>query len=162
MTTLTLTLTDRDYYEKLKDDWNFLPDFLDYFENQAIDARRELKMEGSIEFNSKNLPQITERRFSQLQILNATIEYFEKHLKQKESELYRQYLENYKRALTSRDVDRYIQGEPEIVSLSLLINEISLMRNVFVSISKGIDAKSYQINNITRLRAAGLDDASIN
>jgi hypothetical protein len=45
--------------------------------------------------------------------------------------------------------------------MAMVINEIALMRNIFISITKGIDAMSYQVNNITKLRTVGLEDATI-
>jgi hypothetical protein len=154
-------LEERRKYNDLIADWSLLPEFLDYFEVEAIAAKKELVMVGRIETVSREIPLIMDKRFTQLQILNATVDYFEKHLEKKRSDLYRKYLENYQKALSSRDVEKYVNGEKDVVDIALIINEISLMRNIFVSITKAIDAKSYQVNNITKLRTAGLEDATI-
>jgi hypothetical protein len=98
-------------------------------------------MTGSIEKIAKELPVLMDMRFTQLQVLNATIEYFEKQHEQIKTKYYRKYLENYQRSLSSRDVEKYVNGEQEVVDLYMIINEIALMRNIFISITKSIDAK---------------------
>lgn len=154
-------IEERQLYYKLVDDWSYLPTFLEHFEKEATAAKGLLSMKGKLEMVSQRLPVEMDMRFTQLQILNAALEFFEKQLEKTRSILYRKYLERYDRALSSRDVDKYVDGEEEVISLALLINEISLMRNIFISITKAIDAKGFQINNITKLRTAGLEDATI-
>lgn len=154
-------LADRQLYYRLVDDWAYLPAFLEHFEKEAAEAKGLLSMSGKLETISQKLPVEMDRRFTQLQILNATLEFFEKQLEKTRSLFYRKYLERYDRALTSRDVEKYVDGEDEVISLALIINEISLMRNIFISVTKAIDAKGFQINNITKLRTAGLEDATI-
>jgi hypothetical protein len=39
-----------------------------------------------------------------------------------------------------------------------VINEFAMLRNQWLGIIKGLDIKGYQINNIIKLRAAGLED----
>ena len=63
--------------------------------------------------------------------------------------------------MTSRDVEKYIDGEDEVVNMSNIINEFALLRNKFLGLMKAIDAKQFQINNIVKLRVAGLDDAEL-
>lgn len=144
------------------DNWDILPEFLSYFENEAKIAKEtELVMKGRIETLSTKIPVIMDNRFTQLQILNAAIEYFERQLDSIKSGHYRRYLERYQKALSSRDVEKYVNGEEDVIAMANIINDISLMRNIFISITKAIDAKSFQVNNITKLRTAGLEDASI-
>lgn len=154
-------IEERKRYYDLVNDWNTLPAFLDYFDKEAKVAKDELPMSGTIEKISKDLPFMLDSRFTQLQILNAAVEHFEKQLDKSKSTHYRKYLEKYQRALSSRDVEKYVMGEDEILSISEIINEISLMRNIFVSIIKAYEMKSFQINNITKLRVAGLEDSTI-
>ena len=70
-------------------------------------------------------------------------------------------MENYNKALTSRDAEKYVDGEEDVVSLQYLINDFSLVRNRFLGVMKALDAKQFQINNIVKLRAAGLEDIGL-
>ena len=70
-------------------------------------------------------------------------------------------MENYQRALSSRDVEKYVDGEADVVDFEKIINEFALLRNKWLGVMKGIDMKQWQITNITKLRVAGMEDASI-
>jgi hypothetical protein len=63
--------------------------------------------------------------------------------------------------LSSRDVEKYVDGEADVVDFEKIINEFALLRNKWLGVMKGIDMKQWQITNITKLRVAGMEDASI-
>jgi hypothetical protein len=45
--------------------------------------------------------------------------------------------------------------------MAILINEFALLRNKWIGLHKALEAKNFQLNNIVKLRAAGIDDATI-
>jgi hypothetical protein len=149
------------WYNIVSQNLSKLPDCIDYFEDQLEEARIETGMRGNIEKNASNVPGIVEHRFNQLQEIEAILEFLNIKLRQVKSKYYRTYLENYQRALTSNDVKNYIEGEQEVVDTSNLVNEFALLRNKFLGLLKAIDSKQFQINNIVKLRVAGLDDAEL-
>ena len=110
---------------------------------------------------SREIPQIVEHRFNQLQEIEAILENLNIQLRQIRSKKYRQFLEHYQRALTSRDAEKYIDGEEEVVTMQQLVNEFALIRNKFQGVIKALDAKQFQINNVIKLRVAGLDDVTL-
>jgi hypothetical protein len=77
------------------------------------------------------------------------------------SQHFQKYLETYQRSLSSRDCDRYVDGEQDVVDFEILINDVALLRNQYLGVIKGLDIKQWQLSNIVKLRTAGLDDASI-
>ena len=107
------------------------------------------------------MPGIVETRFNQLQEIEAILHYLEIELKRIRSFHYKKYLESYNRALSSREVDKYVDGELEVVDYEKLINEFALLRNKYLGISKSLDIKAWQLTNIVKLRCAGIEDASI-
>ena len=58
-------------------------------------------------------------------------------------------------------LQEFVDGEEDVISLQYLINDFSLVRNRFIGIIKALEAKQFQINNIVKLRAAGLEDISL-
>ena len=52
-------------------------------------------------------------------------------------------------------------GEDSVITLTELCNQFILLRNKFLGIMKGLEAKSFQISNVTKLRSAGLEDITI-
>ena len=121
----------------------------------------ELKISGSLEKASREMPGIVEYRFNQLQEIEAILEYLNIELRRLKSQHFRKYLETYQRALSSRDCDRYVEGEADVVDFEKIINEFALLRNKWLGITKSLDQKQWQITNIVKLRVAGMEDASI-
>jgi hypothetical protein len=107
------------------------------------------------------MPGIVEQRFNQLQEIEAILEYLNIELRRLRSQHFRKYLENYQRALSSRDVDRFVEGEADVVDFEKIINEFALLRNKWLGIVKGLDVKQWQLSNVIKLRTAGMEDATL-
>ena len=63
--------------------------------------------------------------------------------------------------MNSRDAEKYVDGETEVIDYQKLINDFALVRNQWLGITKGLDQKQWQITNIVKLRVAGMEDATI-
>ena len=68
---------------------------------------------------------------------------------------------SYNRALTSRDAEKYAEAEDEVIDMETIVNEVALMRNTWLGVMKGLESKNFMLGHITRLRTAGMEDASI-
>ena len=134
---------------------------ISHFEKQIDEARFECSMKGNLEKQSRDMPGIVEHRFNQLQEVEAILEFLNTEMRKLRSKTFRKFLENYNKALSSRDADKYVDGESEVVDLQYLINDFSLVRNRYIGIIKALEAKQFQINNVVKLRAAGLEDISL-
>jgi len=150
------------WYSEVSRDISKIPDAVAYFELQLAEAKKEVKVTGNIEKASTQLPGYVEHRFGQLQEIEAILEHLNIQLRKKRSEYLRKYLENYNKSLSSRDAEKYSDGEAEVVAISELINQVALMRNKFQGITKGFEIKHFQLSNIIKLRVAGMEDADIN
>ena len=149
------------WYNKVVGDLGSIVDSITYFENELHDARYECRIKGSLEKSSSALPGITEYRFNQLQEIEAILNYLNIELRRLRSSFFKTYLENYQRALSSRDVEKYVDGEADVVDYEKIINEFALMRNKWLGLLKGLDQKQWQITNVVKLRVAGMEDASL-
>lgn len=149
------------WYNKISKDIGCIPDAIDFFEKELIGAKKECTISGNIEKSAAAMPGIVEHRFCQLQEIEAILEYLNIELRRLRSSYFRKYLENYARALSSRDVEKYVDGEVDIVDMEKIINEFALLRNKWLGISKSLDQKQWQLTNIVKLRCAGIEDASI-
>jgi hypothetical protein len=146
------------WYSKVSKDISHLPDCIDYFYKELDSARYEVKIHGNVEKASSQLPGIVEQRFNQLQELEAVLEYLNIELRRTRSKAFKKYLENYQRALSSRDVEKYVDGEADVVDMEKIINEFAMLRNQWLGIIKSLDIKQWQLSNIIKLRTAGLED----
>jgi hypothetical protein len=148
-------------YNQVTRDLSLLTDFIDQYENEILDAKKECSIYGNIEKNLRDLPGITEHRFSQLQEIEAVLNYLNLELRKIKKKHFKKYLESYARALTSRDAEKYADAEDEVINYEILVNEVALLRNRFLGVIKGLDSKQWQLGHITKLRTAGLEDATI-
>jgi hypothetical protein len=146
------------WYNRVVADLGMLPDFIAYYEGELIAAKSECKVHGNLEKSIAALPGITEHRFNQLQEIEAVLEYLNIQLRKIRRRHFQKYLEAYNRALTSRDAEKYVDGEDEVIDYETLINEVALLRNRWLGIMKGIETKQWQMGHITRLRTAGMED----
>lgn len=149
------------WYNKVVQDLAFLPDFIAHYNNELDGAKQEVKIWGNVEKSLTNLPGITEHRFNQLQEIEAVLNFMNIELRRIRRKWFKKYLEGYQRALTSRDAEKYVDGEDEVVDFETLINEVALLRNRWLGIMKGLEAKQWQLGHITRLRTAGMEDVSV-
>lgn len=149
------------WYTQITQNLALLPDFVAYYEAELAQAKLETGIKGNIERNLAGLPGITEHRFNQLQEIEAVLNYLNIQLRKIRSQAFKKYLENYNRALTSRDAEKYTESESDVVDMETLVNEVALLRNRWLGIMKGLEAKQWQLGHIVRLRTAGMEDASI-
>ncbi len=146
---------------KVSNDISKLPDFVAYYESEHQAAKQDVKIWGNVEKNIAALPGVTEHRFNQLQEIEAVLNHLNIQLRKIRRKHFQKYLEAYNRALTSRDAEKYVDGEQEVIDYETLINEVALLRNKWLGVMKGLDAKQCQMGHIVRLRTAGMEDITL-
>jgi len=149
------------WYSRVVASLNTLPDFIQHYERELDSARNDCKVGGLIERNIKELPGITEYRFNQLQEIEAVLNYLNIQLRKIRRRHFQKYLEGYARALTSRDAEKYVDGEDEVIDYETIINEVAYLRNRWLGIMKGLDSKQWMSGHIVKLRAAGMEDITL-
>ena len=149
------------WYIEVSRDVSRIPDAIAYFETQLTEARQECKLVGNVEKSAAAMPGVVEHRFNQLQEIEAILNYLNIELRRLRSSYFKKYLENYQRALSSRDVEKYVDGEADVVDYEKIINEFALMRNKWLGVLKALDQKQWQITNVVKLRVAGMEDATL-
>ena len=149
------------WYTEVSRDISKIPDAVLYFEQELEEARQEVRLYGNLEKAAASMPGIVEHRFSQLQEIEAILNYLNIQLRKIRRRHFQKYLENYARALTSRDAEKYVDGEDEVIDFETIINEVALLRNRWLGIMKGLDSKSWMSGHIVRLRTAGMEDIQV-
>jgi hypothetical protein len=149
------------WYSKVTADLGNIPDFISHYEHELDEAKRDCRVGGLIEKNITALPGITEHRFNQLQEIEAVLNYLNIQLRKIRRRYFQKYLEGYQRVLSSRDAEKYVDGEDEVIEFETLINEVALLRNRYLGILKGMESKNFMLGHIVRLRAAGMEDIQV-
>jgi len=149
------------WYTRVSSDLSVIPDFMSAYEAELISAKSDVKISGNVEKLIAGIPGITEHRFNQLQEIEAVLNYLNIQLRKIRRKHFQKYLEAYNRVLTSRDAEKYVDGEQEVVDFETIINEVALLRNRWLGILKGLEAKQWQMGHIVRLRTAGMEDVTL-
>lgn len=149
------------WYTRITADLSQIPDFIFYYENELEKARVDVRIFGKIEKNLADLPGITEYRFNQLQEVEAVLNFLNIQLNKIRRKHFQKYLEGYNRSLTSREAEKYVDGEDEVIDYETIINDVALVRNKWLGVMKGLESKNFQLGHITRLRVAGMEDVAI-
>jgi len=146
------------WYNRIVQNLGEIPNFIDYYENELIAAKQDCSVKGNLERNIANLPGVTEHRFNQLQEIEAVLNFLNIQLRKIRRKHFQKYLEAYARALTSRDAEKYVDGEDEVIDFETIINEVALIRNKWLGLLKGLESKNFMLGHVARLRTAGMED----
>ena len=149
------------WYNRVVADLGEIPAFINYYENELVEAKFDCGVKGNLERNVASLPGITEHRFNQLQEIEAVLNYLNIQLRKIRRKHFQKYLEAYQRALTSRDAERYVDGEDEVIDFETIINEVALVRNKWLGLMKGLESKNFMLGHVARLRTAGMEDITL-
>ena len=149
------------WYTKVSQDLSNIPNFIEYYEAELENAKRDIGIYGNVEKNLSNLPGITEQRFNQLQEIEAILNHLNIQLRKIRRKHFQKYLEHYARALTARDAEKYVDGEEEVIDFETIINEVALLRNRWLGIMKALESKNYMLGHMVKLKTAGMEDFAI-
>jgi len=149
------------WYNRVVLDLGNIPEFINYYENELVEAKYDCSVKGHLEKNIASLPGLTEHRFNQLQEIEAVLNYLNLQLRKIRKKHFQKYLEGYARALTSRDAEKYVDGEDEVIDFETIINEVALVRNKWLGLMKGLESKNFMLGHVARLRTAGMEDITL-
>ena len=149
------------WFSIVSSDISKIPDAILHYESELDKAAAEGKLHGNLEKQAASMPGVVEERFRQLQEVEGILKHLEIQHRRLRTKHYRKYLENYQRALTSRDAEKYAEGEDEVCDYEAIVNEWALLRNKWLGVIKALDQKQWHITNIVKLRVAGMEDANL-
>ena len=99
-------MTGTNWYSDIVKSLTNIPPAIAHYESELEQAKREVSLHGRLEKAASTLPGIVEQRFSQLQEIEAILTHLNRELRKLRTKHYKIYLENYQRALSSRDVEK--------------------------------------------------------
>ena len=149
------------WYNRVVADLSRIPDFIAYYDSELSAAKHDCRIQGVVEINIKQLPGVTEHRYNQLQEIEAVLNFLNIQLRKLRRRHFQKYLEGYARALSSRDAEKYVDGEDEVIDFETIINEVALLRNRWLGRLKGLESKNFMLGHVVRLRPAGMEDDSV-
>ncbi len=139
-----------------------LPNILERFDNEIADADNKISSEGklletSLSKNSAWLHYYDSRRNK----LTTLVNHFKMEANRVRGELYREYKENYSRALTSTDISKYIESDPKWLLVYGLLIEIQETEGEYKTVVESLKTQNFSLGHITKLRLADLEFTEI-
>jgi hypothetical protein len=93
------------------------------------------------------------------QEMKALEEWLNNIREKKVGKLWKKYTESYSRALSAKDIQAYINAEPDIVALNQIIIEVVLLKNNLSAIVESLQQMGWMCGHITKLRISEMQDA---
>lgn len=140
-----------------------LADFISTSEAKYEDLSRQAKVASGhrIEEIAMKVPGLAEYTFGLLQEADAVLRYLNLQTERVLGKARRQYTEHYQRALSDRTAEKYAESDQSVIDYKLLCLEVGLLSSKFAGLSKNLEYLHFQIGNITKLRCAGIEDATL-
>lgn len=145
-----------------KDDSELFPQLLSIimkYEKYVEDAEPLFKIDGvKLEEVCRTLPKnlaVYDRHYHEMKTLE---EWMMVKREKIQSKLWKKFLEGYPRALASKDIQMYIQGDAEYVEFTEIILEVGNIKAKLQSLVKAFEQLGWMVGHITKLRIAELQD----
>lgn len=153
------------WYSKLVSDplnANLFMGFVKFFETEYENARKDLVIDGlRVRDVEKRIPGLVEYHYARLQELEAILKLYEREFNREKTLRKQFYFEKYNRQLGEKMADQYAEIDTDVAAISQLMEHVSLIRNKYLGIHKGLEQLGFRIGDITKLCVAGIEDAII-
>ena len=137
-------------------------DVLPKYEQKVLEAAPIFKLEGrKLEEIMRTLPHHQSNYGRAFHEIKALEDWLQNVNEKETAKLWKKYLEGYPKQLSQNDIKSYIAGEKVIVELNQIIIEVSLIKNHLSDIVDAIKNMGFMMGNVTRLRVAELDEATL-
>lgn len=131
-----------------------------YYEDQYPAALETIKEpEGLIVKLESKLPGLAAENEMRVRDLEVMLKHLENMENCARKRRFQYYMEHYNRNIKETTAKIYAEADDEVQTIRAIRYRVASVSNMFVAISKGLEYMHYQLSNITRLRAAGLEDA---
>jgi len=145
------------------DDISLIDHACEYFEREYQAGVKEIDVASlrgeRVEQVHKQLPGLYGYRHAQLQELEAILSYLEIRQTAIRGQRRRHYIEHYNRALNPTTAEKYVEADDEVLALRLLSNQVALIRNYYLGLTKRHEFLEFRLGDITKLIVAGVNDA---
>ena len=149
-----LTLSDDKLFEVIP--------LLEKYEKKIEESEALFNLNGQkLEYVCKTLPHNLSSYDQSYQELKSLEEWLESKRDKVQARLWKKYTEGYARALSAKDIQAYIAGEPEYITFTEIILEVSHLKGKIFSIVEGFKTMNWMASNMVKLRVAEMQDAII-
>jgi len=139
-----------------------LPDLLYTYDKVLTEADKDLAISGKLLEVSNSENSALLHYYDQRKVeLHTLVKFFKAEEDRVKGQLYKSYNENHSRALSQREIDRYIDNEEAYIYIHSLLIEVEERYELFQSVVASLTSRNYALSNITKLRVASLENVEI-
>lgn len=143
-------------------DFTLLAEALVWYDEEYERAKGDLKVDMQrIDQVSAKLGGLMTYYYGLQQEIDAIHQWLEIHYTRVLQKARKGFLEHYAKTLSDRTAEKYAEADPDVLVIRLLINEVALRNRLYQGITKGLETLSFRLGDITKLRVAGIEDATI-
>ncbi len=143
-------------------DFSVLAKALEWYDDEYERAKGDLRVDGQqITQVSAKLGGLMAYYYGQQQEIDAIHQWLEIHYTRVLQKARKGFLEHYAKQLSDRTAQQYAEADEDVLTIRLLINEVALRNRLYQGITKGLETLSFRLGDITKLRTAGIEDATI-
>lgn len=89
------------------------------------------------------------------------VRFLESEVEKVRGNLYKSYKEGHSIALSDREIGRYIDTEQAYLTVYRMLLEVKELHDKYQGLVESFTTRGYALNNIVRIRVAGLEDVEI-
>jgi hypothetical protein len=128
---------------------------------EELSKEAQIRKGVRVEEISARIPGLAERNWGLYQECDAILKYIEIQIDRAQGRARKNYIEHYNRDLNANQVEKYAAADDKVLAYRAIAIEVGLVRGKFTALSKNIEMAHFQIGNLTKLRVAGIEDATI-
>ncbi len=137
-----------------------LPAILADYTDELKGAEQDIIIKGkSLEGANRENPSLYAYYDQRRVELKTLVEFMENQVQRTRGRLFRTFTENFKRELSDRAKDKYIDGEQAYLDVFEIYLEVKEIYDQYASIVEAIKFRGYSLNNITKARVANMENA---
>jgi len=139
-----------------------IPSILEEYEHALKDVEEHLNLKGKkLEHANRENPAYhvyyDQRRIE----LHTIVKYMELRVSKTRGKLFRSFTEAYQRDLSDRAKDKYIDSEEAYLTIYEIYLEVKELYDKYQAVCDAFTTRGYALNNITKIRVASMEDATI-
>ena len=145
---------------ELKDDLSNLPTIIQRYDDEIAKAKEHLTLDGKslLEANREQASWYCHyyRLYQEVKSIQSVVE---AKVEAKRGDLWRQFKENYSIALSSTDINHYIDGNASYGKMKQLLIVATEMVGMMNALVKAFEQRGYVLRNLTEARVHEVENA---
>lgn len=153
----------RRWFKDIQRDLGTIPDALEWYFTKLAEGHNEVNISGTLIRVNQNQPGLVAYYDAMHTDLDMILEFIERKHRIAKAKKLRELADapptNSK--LSATDLKLLAETDDDVMSLEQLAQEIRYVYKQFSSLMKAFEQRGYTLNNITKIRVAGLEEVNV-